>query len=242
MANTVPLNRVLSKMGLASRSQANAIISAGRVYVNHACILDPLHPVDMAQARITLDGAAAKPASKIYLALNKPTGLVTTRSDEQGRATVYDCLGEWKNQQGLAPVGRLDKASSGLLLFSNDTRWAATVTDPAQRLPKTYHVQINRHLTDEQLAQMRSGMALAAGEVTAPAQVQVLRQGDKTQWLEIVLEQGLNRQVRRMVEMLDAEVQRLIRVAIGPVALGDLPKGACRRLRADEVSAIVAPR
>lgn len=214
------------------------MISAGRVYVNHACILDPLHPVDMAQARITLDGAVAKPAAKIYLALNKPAGLVTTRSDEQGRATVYDCLGEWKQQQGLMPVGRLDKASSGLLLFSNDSRWSAAITDPARHISKTYHVQLNRHLTPEQLEQMRAGMALAPGEMTQPAQVQVLRQGDKTQWLEIVLEQGLNRQIRRMAEALGAEVQRLVRVAIGPVTLGDLPKGACRRLRLDEIERI----
>lgn len=232
----VSLARALSKLGVATRTQAAALIAAGRVGVNGGAVRDPARRVDMARDILTLDGETLRATERRYLVLNKPRGLVTTAHDEQGRATVYQCLSEADCR--LAPVGRLDKASEGLLLFTNDTQWAQRLLDPENHITKTYHVQIDRQPSAEKLALLRVGVELEPGVVTRPAGIEPLRAGAKTCWLEITLHEGLNRQIRRMMEAIDAEVLRLVRIRIGPVALGELAKGTTRPLTADEIAAL----
>jgi 23S rRNA pseudouridine2605 synthase len=168
--------------------------------------------------------------------LNKPRGLVTTASDEKARETVFSRLAG-KGLPFVAPVGRLDKASEGLLLFTNDTAWAAKVTDPSSRIQKTYHVQIDRVVDDVLLAQMRRGVDLE-GETLKVKAVKVLRQGEKTCWIEVALEEGKNRHIRRMADALGLSVLRLVRVAIGSLPLGNLPKGESRLLTEMDLRAI----
>lgn len=249
----VSLARVLSKMGIASRTVAATLIEAGRVSVNGQVLRNPDVRINMARDRVALDNTTLSEVPKRYIAVNKPRGLVTTVRDEQGRETVYTCLGEDDRHTWLAPVGRLDKASEGLIFFTNDTAWAQRILDPARHLPKTYHVQVNRLLNDDDVAKLQQGVILAAApahpcarrtRASCPAddgvfaravQVQVLRSGQKNCWLEVVLQQGINRQIRRMLAVLDADVLRLIRVAIGPVMLGTLPRGQSRPLTEDEL-------
>jgi 23S rRNA pseudouridine2605 synthase len=172
---------------------------------------------------------------RLYLMLNKPRGLVTTARDEQGRDTVYRCF-EGAGLPWIAPVGRLDRASEGLLLFSNDPEWSARITGPA-RIEKSYHVQIRCVPDAVQLARLQAGIE-DHGEMLKAKSVRLLRQGTRNAWLEIVLEQGRNRQIRRMLSALDIGVLRLIRIAIGPLALGDLGKGQWRHLEGREIEAL----
>lgn len=234
----VPLERALSKRGLCSRSQARALIAAGRVRVDGVTAEDPGLPVRPETAQLELDGSAAEPATTLrYLALNKPRGLVTTAEDERGRETVYRCF-VGADLPWLAPVGRLDRASEGLLLFTNDTRWAEAVLDPGRGPAKTYHVQVERVPDDDELAALRAGIDDA--EETLHAQsIELLRSGGRSAWLTIVLKGGRNRHIRRMLAARDLNVKRLIRIAIGPLALGDLGKGAWRELTGDEVAALL---
>jgi 23S rRNA pseudouridine2605 synthase len=225
------LARVLNRLGLCSRSQAQALVREGRVRVNGHVVLDPDAPADAGRDRIEVDGAAATAATKVYVALNKPRGYVTTASDEQGRQTVYTLLQDIQLPQArwLAPVGRLDKASEGLLLFSNDSAWAARMTDPLTHLAKTYHVQIDALPDPLLLQRMRDGID-DDGEQLAVRSVQELRRGEKNAWLEVVLDEGRNRHIRRLLAAFDIAVLRLVRVAIGSLELGDLPKGKWRIL------------
>lgn len=232
------LARVLSKLGVCSRSRAQAWIRDGRVSVDGRVIHDPESPTNPS-ARIAIDGVALTAAERIYLVLNKPRGIVVSAADERDRATVYDLLKD-AGLPWLAPVGRLDKASEGLLLLSNDPEWAACITDPASHLPKAYHVQVRGVPDTPMLERLRAGV-LDRDEMLTARSVELLRAGERNAWLEFVLDQGRNRQIRRMLSALDCEVLRLIRVAIGPLTLGDLPKGQWRRLTGDEVAAI-APR
>src|SRR5467141_2016629 len=228
----VGLARALSKLGYCSRSCAAELIAAGRVKWNGAVRRDPETPVHLGKDRIEIDGVPVGRSSKIYLALSKPRGVVTTAADEKGRETVYAYLPE--GLPWIAPVGRLDKASEGLLLLTNDSEWAARITAPETHLDKTYHVQISA-IADEKLLQgLRNGIRAADGECLRVKTVRVLRQGERHSWLGIVLDEGKNRQIRRMFEELKIEVLRLVRVAIGPLALGDLPKGATRPLDREE--------
>ncbi len=232
----VSLARALSKLGVASRTEAATLIEAGRVTVNGHPARNPKLRVDMGRDALTLDGRRLSAQPRRYIALNKPRGLVTTARDERDRPTVYQCLNEDDRQ--LSPVGRLDKASEGLLLFTNDTHWAHTILDPARHFPKTYHVQIDRVPAATELARLRAGIEIEPGLTTRPAQVEILRSGGKTCWLEITLREGLNRQIRRMTEAIDAHVLRLLRVRIGPIELGDLAKGASRPLTPAELAAL----
>jgi 23S rRNA pseudouridine2605 synthase len=225
---------VLSKLGLASRTQAAAWIAAGRVALNGRIARDPETPVDLARDRVTLDGAPVGAAERVYLMLNKPRGYVTTAADERGRDTVYVLLGG-SGLPWVAPVGRLDQASEGLLLFSNDSAWAAAITAPESHVDKTYHVQIDRLPGAALLEALRAGV-VADGEHLALKAVRELRRGDKTAWLEIVLDEGRNRQIRRVLAAFGIGVLRLVRVAIGELELGPLAKGAWRRLSPDEVA------
>jgi len=232
----VGLARALSKLGYCSRSRAAELIAAGRVKWNGAVRRDPETPVHLGKDRIEIDGQPLASTSKIYLALNKPRGVVTTAADEKGRETVYSFLPE--NLPWLAPVGRLDKASEGLLLLTNDSEWAARITAPETHLDKTYHVQI-AGIGDEDLLQaLRDGVRTNAGESLPVKNVRALRHGEQNSWLEIILDEGKNRHIRRMLEELKIEVLRLVRVAIGPLALGDLPKGATRFLEKQEKQAL----
>ena len=232
------LARILSKRGLCSRREAALWIAAGRVAVNGRVVVDPEFPI-AGDVTIALDGSAITTAQRVYLALNKPRGLVTTTSDEQGRDTVYRCLGD-AGLPWLGPVGRLDKASEGLLLMSNDPGWAARITDPSQGPDKTYHVQVDRIPAPPMLAALVQGTA--AGDEFLRAKIAtLLRSGQRNAWLEIVLDEGRNRQIRRLLQAFDIGVMRLVRVAIGDVQLGDLPKGGWRHLSPSEVDALAPP-
>lgn len=229
------LARVLSKRGLCSRTEAARWILAGRVALAGRVVRDPEFPTTP-DAQIRIDEQPVDVAQPIYIALNKPRGLVTTASDERGRDTVYRCL-DGAGFPWLAPVGRLDKASEGLLLFCNDPQWAARITDPAQGPGKTYHVQVDC-IPDAGLpAALVRGVDGADGVLRAGA-ARILRTGARNAWLEIELHEGRNRQIRRLLEAFDVGVLRLVRVAIGTLALGDLPKGAWRPLREDEIRSL----
>jgi len=233
---TVSIARALSKMGYCSRSQAEKLVAAGRVSVNGTVQRSLSKRVDMHRDRLQVDGRKVKSARRVYIMLNKPRGLVTTAFDEKGRDTVYHCLAGL-DTAWLSPVGRLDKASEGLLLFTNDTRWAARITAPSSHVPKTYHVQINRLADDGLLQRLRAGIVTGGERLTA-AGVRVLRQGEKNCWLEITLNEGKNRHIRRMLESLGIQVLRLVRVAIGPLKLGGLGKGEWRHLTDEELKAV----
>lgn len=235
------LARVLSKAGVCSRTQAQALVRGGRVQVNGRVVRDPESSTDAERDRIAVDGVAIAAREKIYIALNKPRGFVTTASDEQGRDTVYTLLknGDPGNVElpWIAPVGRLDKASEGLLLFSNDSMWAARLSDPASHLDKTYHVQVDIRPGTGLLDGLCAGTR-ADGEFLSAKSVRELRRGGKNSWLEVVLDEGRNRQIRRLLAAFDIDVLRLIRVAIGPLVLGDLAKGRWRLLNGEEISSL----
>jgi len=233
------LARVLSKRGLCSRSEAERRVREGRVRVAGKIVRDPEFPVALDASNIVLDGDAARSTAHHYLVLNKPRGLVTTARDERGRDTVYRCF-DGADLGWIAPVGRLDKASEGLLLFSSDPAWAARVTDPAQGPQKTYHVQVDG-LPDEALLEALVLGVDDAGERLQAASARLLRHGERNAWLEVMLDEGRNRQIRRLLAAHDLGVLRLVRVAIGDLRLGDLAKGLWRPLAADEISALAPP-
>jgi 23S rRNA pseudouridine2605 synthase len=229
------LARALSKLGYCSRSQAEILIAQKRVQLNGITQRNPETPVLLGKDQIAVDGQAISMESWVYLMLNKPRGLVTTRSDEKGRPTVYSCITD-ASLPFLSPVGRLDQASEGLLLFTNDTRWAAGITEPVRQLRKIYHVQVNSQPTMEACQQLMEGVSVDGdGERMRAATVKVLRLGEKNAWLEIGLEEGKNRQIRRLLQAMDMEVLRLIRIAIGSLKLGELAKGSWRHLTPEEV-------
>jgi 23S rRNA pseudouridine2605 synthase len=233
----VSLARALSKLGHCSRAAARPLVEAGRVTVDGRVVRDPDARVDVARAAIRVDGRAVAAEAPVYVMLNKPRGLVTTAADERGRGTVYACL-EGAELPRVVAVGRLDMASEGLLLFTNDTRWAARVEDPASHLPKTYHVQIAAVPGDALAAALVAGVETGDAGRMAALDARVLRAGTRSGWLEVVLDEGRNRQIRRMLEALGHEVRRLVRVSIGPLPLGALAKGAHRRLTPAEKAAV----
>lgn len=231
----VGVARALSKLGLASRTLAAEWVRAGRVTLNGRPVHDPEAAVVLGRDRLCIDGHVVRAEPRRYLMLNKPRGLVTTRRDEHGRDTVYRCLPA--RDHGLAPVGRLDKASEGLLLFTNDSEWASRLLDPASHVPKCYHVQIDCVPDAALLTRLRGGVDAEDGPLRADA-VALLRHGEKTGWLAITLAEGKNRQIRRLCAAVGVEVLRLVRVAIGPLELGHLAKGACRELTDAEREAL----
>jgi 23S rRNA pseudouridine2605 synthase len=232
----VGLARALSKLGYCSRSRAAELIAAGRVKLNGRMRSDPETPVNLGKDRIEIDGQPLEGSSKIYLALNKPRGVVTTAADEKGRETVYAYLPE--GLPWIAPVGRLDKASEGLLLLTNDSEWAARIASPETHLDKTYHVQISAVADEALLQSLRNGIRTSDGDFLRIKNIRLLRRGEQNSWLAIVLDEGKNRHIRRMLEELKIETLRLVRVAIGPLTLGQLPKGATRSLDHEEKRAL----
>ena len=231
----VGLARALSKLGFCSRSQAAKLIRAGRVLLNGVTRRDPETPVRLQRDRIEVNGNPVTAESRIYLMLNKPRGVITTASDEKGRQTVYSLLDE--KLPWVGPAGRLDKASEGLLLLTNDSEWAARITDPGSHLEKTYHVQVGA-LAGEILAKKLTHGVVAGGEFLRAKHARLLRTGEQNTWLEVVLDEGKNRQIRRMFEILRIEVLWLIRVAIGPLILGQLARGKSRALAGAEKAAL----
>lgn len=226
------LERVLSKAGLGSRTEARSWIGAGRVRVNGKLVQTPDHWVDMDRDRVTLDGNPVRPVQKVYLLLYKPKGYLTTYKDPEGRPTVYDLTEDAGTY--LSPVGRLDMDTSGLLILTNDTQFAERLTNPEFKIPKTYQVKCADRLTDEQIARLRGGVELSDG-ATRPAIVTRLRDSGKYTHLEMIITEGRNRQVRRMIEAVGSKVMKLVRTAIGPIRIGDLPIGKWRALTPDEV-------
>jgi len=231
----IGLARALSKLGYCSRSQASALIRAGRVCLNSVVRRDPETPVRIEKDRVAVDGAPAVAGARIYLMLNKKRGVVTTASDEKGRETVYAGL---EGLPWIAPVGRLDKASEGLLLLTNDSEWSARVLAPETHLDKTYHVQVGGVVDATLVKSMMKGIATGDGDLLRAQAVRILRVGERNTWLEVVLDEGKNRQIRRMLRQFGVEVKRLVRVAIGPLALGKLAKGASRALTNQEKMAV----
>jgi 23S rRNA pseudouridine2605 synthase len=230
----IGLARALSKLGYCSRQQAFELIRQGKVRLNGATSKNPETPVRLGTDRIEVQGQPLKPAEKIYLMLNKPRGIITSAADEKGRDTVYSLLPS--GLTWLAPVGRLDKASEGLLLFTNDSEWNARVTNPETHLEKTYHVQIATVAESKLTESLERGVETGRNEILRCKRAALLRTGEKNTWLEITLDEGKNRHIRRMFDALGIEVLRLIRVSIGPLKLGDLAKGAHRPLNPAELA------
>ena len=229
------IERVLSKAGVGSRGEARRWVAAGRVKVNGKVTRDPDLWVDMERDSVRLDDTPLQAREKVYLLLYKPTGYLTTYSDPDGRPTVYDLIADVDTF--LSPVGRLDLRTSGLLLMTNDNRFADRVTSPESHVPKTYLVKASTLLTDEQLQRCRDGVELSDGP-TRPATVTRVRDSGKRTHFEMTLTEGRNRQVRRMVEAVGAKVSKLVRVKIGTIAISGLQIGKWRLLTRAEVASL----
>jgi 23S rRNA pseudouridine2605 synthase len=209
---------------------------AGKVRANGAIVRDASLRVRPERDLIEVDDAPVAKAAHVYVMLNKPRGLVTTRDDPQGRATIYECLND-ESLPFLAPVGRLDKASEGLLLLTNDSQWSARLLDPASHVHKVYHVQVRGAELDAVMRRVAAGVVEAdTGERLQVKAISLLRTGSRSgAWFEVALDEGKNRQLRRIFSAAGVDVLRVVRIAIGPLVLGDLAKGAWRMLRPDEV-------
>jgi 23S rRNA pseudouridine2605 synthase len=229
------LARTLSKLGICSRTQAAELITAGRVAVNGKIERNSERRTDPRSDEIAIDGACIVAPEHVYLALNKPRGLIVSTADEKGRDTIYSLLHE-APAAWLAPVGRLDKASEGLLLLTNDPEWAARITEAQSAVEKTYHVQIGGVPDQKMLDQIKLGI-FDEGEHLRAIDVRRVREGGKNSWLEITLNEGRNRHIRRLLSAFGYDVLRLVRVSIGSIRLGDLPKGKWRRLTDEEIRA-----
>ncbi len=238
----VSLARALSKFGVCSRKDAESWIEAGRVSVDGNVVLWPARRIDPKRQRVTVDGApVGDDTERFVLALHKPVGYITSRTDPAGRPTVYDLvgdLGRWA-----FPVGRLDRDTSGLLVMTNDHRLGQRLTDPEQHVPKTYHARIEGVPDAETLRALREGVPIGAGVLSRPAEVRLIG-GARTggTWIEIVLTEGKNRQVRRMCGAVGHDVVELVRVGIGALPLGDLPPGEWRRLSPGDIARLSSPR
>jgi pseudouridine synthase len=229
------LERVLSKAGLGSRTEARGWIHAERVRVNGKLIQNPDHWVDLDHDKVFFDGKPLQSAEKRYLLLYKPKGYITTYKDPEGRPTVYDLiegLDAW-----VFPVGRLDLDTSGLLVLTNDSGFAELLTNPHYKVPKTYQIKCSTRLANEQMDRLRNGVDLDDGR-TRPAIVKHLRDSEKYTYLEMTITEGRNRQVRRMVEAVGSKVLKLVRTAIGAVRIGGLQIGKCRDLTPAEIKSL----
>ena len=240
-AGPLSLARALSKFGVCSRSEAVRWIEAGRVEVDGRVTRFPARRIDPRQHEVRVDGRrVGDDTERIVLVLHKPAGYITSRGDPGGRPTVYALLGAagpW-----VFPVGRLDRDSSGLLVLTNDHRLGQRLTDPEAHVPKRYHARVRGVPAPEALEALREGVPLGDGTVSRPAEVRALGTAQSgTSWLEIVLTEGKNRQVRRMCANVGHDVEELVRVAVGALDLGDLAPGQWRQLSAAEVARLAAP-
>ena len=222
------LNAYLARAGYGGRREATRLIAAGRVQVNGQVTTNPGEEIIPDKSHVRVDGKLIKrlwPLS--YLVLNKPAGAITATVDPQGRPTVYDWLGRYR--QAVQSVGRLDYDTEGVLLFTNDGDLAHALTSPQSKVQKTYKAKIKGHLDPAQLNRLRQGVEIG-GYVTAPAKVQALSRLEANTWLRITLTEGKYRQIKRMVEAVGHAVLRLTRESFGPVELGDLRPGQFRFL------------
>ncbi len=234
-SNKKTLDRALSRAGVCSRVVAAEWIAAGRVLVNGAPALGVEQWVDTRRDELSVDGRSVSAKKRVYLALNKPKGVLTSHGDPAARRTVYDLLGDldlW-----VVPVGRLDRDTSGLLLLTNDTDWAEGIASPQRHVPKTYRAQVAPRLADDALERLRHGVELEDGS-TRPAVVTRIRDAGATTILEITISEGRNRQVRRMLGEVGGKVRELKRVAIGSLQLGTLQSGKWRRLSEGEARSL----
>lgn len=235
-----PLERLLSKWRVASRTQAGALVRAGRVQVDGRVVTDPRRWVRRSAA-VAVDGAPVGPPAaaqaQAYVLLNKPRGVVSTTRDPEGRPTVMDLVTAFATP-GLAPVGRLDQASAGLLLLTTDAALADRLLDPRSHVAKTYRVKVRGHLDEPALVALRTRSHQEDGLTLGPMQVEVEARGPRSTWLVVTLSEGKNRQIRRRLEALGHEVEVLVRTRFGPLPLGSLPSGAARALTAEEVRAL----
>ncbi|MHB8483767.1 MAG: pseudouridine synthase [Nitrospiria bacterium] len=229
----ITLSRALSKMGISSRMVACDLIKAGKVKIGQKIIKDPEFKVEIPIRNLLVNNQPAKEPQKVYYMMHKPKGIITTRSDEKGRKTIYDLL--TSEFPWIFPVGRLDKETSGLLLLTNDTVWGNQMASPTQEVPKTYHVKLNRNVKDEELKKLRDGLSLSAEQTYLPVKVEKIRENSKTCWVEITLEEGKNRQIRKMFEHLSYQVENLVRIKIGNLTLGTLKPGEIRPITPYEV-------
>lgn len=230
------LDRVLSRFGLAGRMAAREAIRAGRLKVNGRVVRDPESWVRPAVDVIQLDGQRVRPARKSYLLFYKPKGVITSHGDPSGRRTVYNYWGDYGDW--LFPVGRLDKDTSGLLLVTNDTEFADWVTNPASRVPKTYLVKTSGLMSNEVIAKFHAGVEMKRGDWARPETVRRVEDRGKYTWLEVVLTEGKNREVRRMIEAVGFKVLKLVRIRIGPLTLEGLEVGKWRELKPAEIVAL----
>jgi 23S rRNA pseudouridine2605 synthase len=226
------LERVLSKAGLGSRTDARAWIHERRVKVNGKIVENPEHWIDFTKDRVELDGRLVKTIKRQYILLYKPTGYITSKGDPDGRPTVYDLLKDVPSFVGT--VGRLDEDTSGLLLLTNDTLLAERLTNPNFHVAKTYLVKSATRLTDDQLNQLRQGIELKDGP-TRPAKVERVRDAESKSFIEITITEGRNRQVRRMIEALGSKVLKLVRIKLGPLTLEGMNSGSWRNLTTGEI-------
>lgn len=230
------LPRALSKLGICSRTQAEKFIAEKKVLVNGKCETNIQRRVHLKNDTIEMAGAQLVASEKYYFMMNKPRGYVTTTSDEQRRKTVFECFPA-HDFPYVFPAGRLDKASEGLLLFTNDSQWAERITAPKFRCEKKYHVQIGTAAYEKILPQLKEGIQ-SDNDFLVANDVVLVRSGQKNSWLEIVLVEGRNRHIRRMMSALHIKILRLIRISIGTIRLGTLPKGQFRTLTNEEILSI----
>jgi len=234
------LDRVLSKAGIASRTTTREWIQGGRVKVNGRVIRNPDHWVESARDVVHLDGLRVREEKKLYIALNKPTGVVTSFGDKKHRPTVYDHLkglDRW-----VFPVGRLDMDTSGLLILTNDTEFGEALLRPESKVPKTYYVKVSGVLTSDDYFQLAFGVEIGRGESSGRAIVRETRATDKYTWLELTITEGKNRQVRRMCDAIGHPVLKLVRIRIGNFELGDLQSCKFRRLGPADLKKLVRIR
>jgi len=236
-----PIERLLSKWKIASRTQAQRLVHEGRVRAAGIVLRDPRTIVDPSRGPIEVDGRAVRPsdADPVWIALNKPRGVVSTTSDPRGRETVMDLV-DASEAPGLAPVGRLDQASAGLLLLSNDSVLADRLLDPATHVRKRYRVKVRGHVSDEAWRRLTQTTLVEEGLALGPLALELESKGPKSCWLVVTLDEGKNRQIRRRLKDVGHEVEVLVRTAIGPLELGDLAPGASRALTPAEVAALRA--
>jgi 23S rRNA pseudouridine2605 synthase len=233
------LDRVLSKAGIASRTTTRTWIQEGRVKVNGRVVRNPDHWVETAKDVVHLDGLRVREKKKVYIALNKPTGVVTSFGDNKGRSTVYDLLKGL--ERWVFPVGRLDMDTSGLLILTNDTAFGEALLQPDSKVPKTYYVKVSGILTLNEYFQLAYGMDIGRGESSGRAIVRETRVSEKYTWFELTITEGKNRQVRRMCEAIGHTVLKLVRIRIGDFELGDLAPGKFKHLDAAQLKRLMRP-
>lgn len=233
----ITLDRLLSRYGAASRSRARDAIRTGRVRVNGRVTRDPECWIRLGEDQVQLDGQRLRPERKVYLLFYKPKGVIVSHGDPAGRKTVYDYLGE-EAGRWVSPVGRLDKDTSGLILATNDTAFAHFITNPESGVPKTYLVKVSGLMDEEAIARLSAGVEMKRGDRAQPLSVRRVEDRGKYTWLEVVLTEGKNREVRRMIESVGFKVLKLVRTAIGALTLAGLEVGRFRPLAPGEIDAL----